>query len=67
VARGGDALGLSVAIASSSPLAWVEGHLARLGLTERFAVLVCRGGLATAAGVPRTRLTPTSSSFVPRH
>lgn len=37
-----DALGLSVAIASSSPQAWVEGHLSRLGLSDRFAVLVCR-------------------------
>lgn len=37
-----DASGVPVAIASSSPLAWVEGHLARLGLTPRFALLVCR-------------------------
>lgn len=37
-----DQLGLPVAIASSSPRAWVEGHLNRLGLVHRFAVLVCR-------------------------
>ena len=30
-----------VAIASSSPLVWVEGHLSRLGLSDRFAALVC--------------------------
>ena len=37
-----DDLGVPVAIASSSPLAWVEGHLRRLGLSNRFAALVCR-------------------------
>ena len=37
-----DGLGVPVAIASSSPLEWVEGHLARLGLGTRFAVIVCR-------------------------
>ncbi|HEX3542711.1 MAG TPA: HAD-IA family hydrolase [Acidimicrobiales bacterium] len=37
-----DALGVPVAIASSSPVEWVEGHLARLGLRPRFAVMVCR-------------------------
>lgn len=29
-------LGLRLAVASSSPLYWVEGHLARLGLLKRF-------------------------------
>ncbi|MHB8467149.1 MAG: HAD family hydrolase, partial [Acidimicrobiales bacterium] len=36
-----DHLGVPVGIASSSPLDWVEGHLDRLGLRERFACLVC--------------------------
>ncbi len=40
-----DRMGVPVAIASSSPLEWVEGHLDRLGLAERFAVLVCRDEL----------------------
>lgn len=31
--------GLSLAIASSSSAWWVEGHLARLGLRERFSVI----------------------------
>jgi HAD superfamily hydrolase (TIGR01509 family) len=35
-------LGIAVAIASSSPVGWVAGHLARLGLTDRFAAVVCR-------------------------
>lgn len=34
-------LGLPVGIASSSPAAWVERHLARLRLRERFACLAC--------------------------
>jgi len=32
----GRRLGLQLAVASSSPLDWVEGHLARLGLVSRF-------------------------------
>jgi HAD superfamily hydrolase (TIGR01509 family) len=40
-----DRLGVPVAVASSSPGAWVEGHLERLGLAERFALLVCRTDL----------------------
>jgi HAD superfamily hydrolase (TIGR01509 family) len=35
-------LGIPVAIASSSERAWVEGHLARLGLRDRFDRIVCR-------------------------
>jgi HAD superfamily hydrolase (TIGR01509 family) len=37
-----DDLGVAVAIASSSPEAWVLGHLERLGLADRFALVVCR-------------------------
>jgi HAD superfamily hydrolase (TIGR01509 family) len=33
------ALGLEVAVASSSRRVWVEGHLERLGLLDRFAVI----------------------------
>ena len=35
-------LGLKLAIASSSPRDWVEGHLAERGLLEYFAVVVTR-------------------------
>jgi HAD superfamily hydrolase (TIGR01509 family) len=35
-------LGVPVAIASSSPVEWVRGHLDRFGLGSEFAVLVCR-------------------------
>ncbi len=34
--------GIAVGIASSSPFEWVDGHLARLGLRDRFSCLVCR-------------------------
>ena len=33
--------GLKLAIASSSPHSWVDGHLKRLGLFDRFAHIVC--------------------------
>jgi len=34
-------LGLLLAIASSSPHSWVDTHLARLGLADRFDVTIC--------------------------
>lgn len=46
------ALGLRVAIASSSPMAWVHGHLGQLGLRERFEVI------CTADDVARTKPEP---------
>jgi HAD superfamily hydrolase (TIGR01509 family) len=36
--------GLRLAVASSSPLGWVEGHLRRLGLRDAFEHLSCAGG-----------------------
>jgi HAD superfamily hydrolase (TIGR01509 family) len=35
--------GLRIGIASNSPHDWVEPHLARIGLRERFEFLACRG------------------------
>lgn len=34
-------LGLRLAVASSSPHSWVDTHLARLGLADRFDALIC--------------------------
>jgi len=34
-------LGLRLAIASSSPHSWVDVHLARLGLADRFDAIIC--------------------------
>ncbi len=42
-----DALGIPVGIASSSPPEWIEQHLARRDLLDRFACISCAGG-----GVP---------------
>jgi len=33
--------GLALAVVSSSPRSWVEGHLLRLGVLDRFPVIVC--------------------------
>jgi HAD superfamily hydrolase (TIGR01509 family) len=40
------ALGLRLAVASSSERAWVEHHLARLGLRDHFSALRCREDVA---------------------
>jgi HAD superfamily hydrolase (TIGR01509 family) len=34
-------LGLRLAVASSSPHSWVDTHLARLGLADRFDAIIC--------------------------
>jgi len=47
-----DRLGLALGVASSSSRRWVEGHLARLGLRERFQVIRC------ADDVPRVKPDP---------
>lgn len=47
-----DRLGLKLAVASSSPENWVRGHLARLGLYQRFAAV------KTADDVARTKPDP---------
>lgn len=45
-------MGLVLAVASSSSRAWVEGHLERLGLRERFHAIRCAGD------VPRVKPDP---------
>ncbi len=47
-----DRIGLKLAVASSSPENWVRGHLARLGLYQRFAAV------KTADDVKRTKPDP---------
>lgn len=46
------AAGVLVAVASSSPRAWVEGHLVRLGLVDRFGCLSCFGDGLQAKPAP---------------
>jgi HAD superfamily hydrolase (TIGR01509 family) len=45
-------LGLTLAVASSSSRGWVEGHLERLGLLDRFHAIRCAGD------VPRVKPDP---------
>ena len=46
------ALGLKVGVASSSTSEWVRGHLARLGILEKFDCLRCRDDVANAKPEP---------------
>lgn len=46
------ALGLKVGVASSSSTEWVRGHLARLGILERFDCVRCRDDVANVKPEP---------------
>jgi HAD superfamily hydrolase (TIGR01509 family) len=48
--------GLNVGIASSSPRAWVVGHLRRLGLADHFQCLRCRDDVGAAKPDPASYL-----------
>jgi len=45
--------GLRLAIASSSPHAWVDPHLTRLGLFDRFDAIICVDDVGVAKPDPR--------------
>lgn len=51
-------LGLRLAVASSSPHSWVDTHLSRLGLADRFDVIICRDD------VPPGRTKPHPDLFL---
>lgn len=46
------ALGLKLGVASSSTADWVRGHLARLGILERFDCVTCRDDVASVKPEP---------------
>ena len=46
------AIGLALGVASSSSTDWVRGHLARLGILDRFACIRCRDDVAHAKPDP---------------
>ncbi len=46
------ALGLRIGLASSSPHSWVDSHLTRLGLFNRFEVVLCRDDVARPKPAP---------------
>jgi len=51
-------MGLTLAIVSSSPHSWVDTHLARLGLVDRFDVIIC------GDDVPPGRTKPNPDLFL---
>ena len=59
-------LGLHLAVASSSPHSWVDTHLARLGLADRFPAASGRGFDVTICGddVPPGRTKPHPDLFL---
>ncbi len=50
--RQGREQGLKLAVASSSPHSWVDGHLQRLGLFDQFDTVVCREDVAHPKPAP---------------
>jgi HAD superfamily hydrolase (TIGR01509 family) len=59
------ALGLKVGVASSSSTEWVRGHLARLGILERFDCLRCRDDVANVKPEPDLYLAVLERLGVP--
>lgn len=51
------ALGLKLGVASSSTTEWVKGHLARLGILDRFHCVRCRDDVANVKPAPDLYLT----------
>jgi beta-phosphoglucomutase-like phosphatase (HAD superfamily) len=45
-------LGLKLGVASSSTTEWVKGHLARLGILDRFHCIRCRGDVVNVKPAP---------------
>jgi HAD superfamily hydrolase (TIGR01509 family) len=63
-----DALGLPIAIASSSPADWVETHLERLGLVPRFSFIACAQNGLPGKPEPHTYLAACAALEVaPEH
>ncbi len=60
-------LGLSLGVASSSSRAWVEGHLTRLGLRDRFDVVRCADDVARVKPDPALYLAVLDATGVPAH
>ena len=62
--EGADRLGMGVAVASSSPLLWVEGRLADVGLDSHFVVVSCLNGHLAAKPEPDLYLDTCSRLHV---
>jgi HAD superfamily hydrolase (TIGR01509 family) len=59
------ALGLRVGVASSSSTEWVRGHLARLGILQRFDCLRCRDDVSNVKPEPDLYLAVLDCLGVP--
>ncbi len=57
--------GVRLAIGSSSPHAWVDTHLARLGLLERFEAVICADDVARIKPAPDLFLKAAAALDVP--
>ncbi|GAB4574348.1 MAG: HAD family hydrolase [Anaerolineae bacterium] len=57
--------GVRLAIASSSPHEWVDGHLARLGLLTRFDAILCADDVAQVKPAPDLFLRALEALHVP--
>ncbi|MDX9990943.1 MAG: HAD family hydrolase [Anaerolineales bacterium] len=60
-------LGLKLAIASSSPHEWVDGHLQRLGLFDYFETVQCREDVSQPKPEPELFLAAQTKLGVGRH
>jgi putative hydrolase of the HAD superfamily len=56
-----EAAGIAIGLASSSPRGWVDDHLARLGLTERFATVQTRTEVGVTKPDPAAYLAACGS------
>lgn len=59
--------GLRLAVASSSSHRWVDGHLQRLGLFDRFQAIVCADDVARTKPAPDLFLKAVDLLGVPPH
>jgi putative hydrolase of the HAD superfamily len=63
--REAKARGLKLAVASSSPHAWVDGHLQRLGLFHYFDTILCKDDVRQIKPHPELFLTTLSALQLP--
>ena len=61
------ALGLTLGVASSSSVGWVDGHLRRLGLREAFSVVRCAADVPRVKPDPALYLSVLQATGIPAH
>ena len=58
-------LGMTLGVASSSSVGWVDGHLRRLGLRDAFAVVRCAGDVQRVKPDPALYLSVLEATGIP--